>query len=121
MFKKWNSVYPHSQIDCDSPFLIYLLLIVFGADTLKKSSALGKKARNANVRHKALDPELLAFVEGMCPFVLEIDGHSYLILYHDILVFADVFNHRVGKDKIRQKRFLYLVNSKCKNLRRTRA
>lgn len=79
MFKKWNSEYPHSQIDCDSPFLIYLLLIVFGADTLKKSSALGKKAKNANVQHDPLDPELLGFVEGMCAFVLKIDSTRLFI------------------------------------------
>lgn len=65
MFKKWNMEYPHSLMEYDSGFLMYLLTIVFGNETLRKSCALGRKPPNADIAHDALDLQLLEFVKGM--------------------------------------------------------
>lgn len=57
--------YPLNQMDHDSRFLAHLLTIVFDTETLKRSSALGRKPTNSNIVHDALDAELLQFVRGM--------------------------------------------------------
>lgn len=81
LFKKWNSTYPHSQLDHDSGFVTYLLTIVFDIETLRRSSALGRKPTNGKPAHDALDCEILQFVRGMSIFALTIHRNDTHVEY----------------------------------------
>lgn len=66
--KFWNSRYP--CVEYDRLFIKKLAEDVFGIDSLAKSSVNGTRARNANVRHEALDKIKLEFVRGNVVFVV---------------------------------------------------
>lgn len=64
LLKKWNNEYPCTVQDNDYAFLSKLLDVVFGRETIARSSAYGRPANNVGTTHDALDCETLKFVKG---------------------------------------------------------
>lgn len=60
---EYNTTFPTAHYDYK--YLRKLAIDVFGVDCLKVSSVFGTRARNANIRHKALDASKLNFIRGM--------------------------------------------------------
>lgn len=118
--KFWDQRYP--DILMDSKYVKTLMLDVFGSECLAKSSVGGNWARNAPVKHDALDAIKLEFLRGNLTRIL-LSTPNFIPIrlsshYTVLTTFTEIFMYRVGSDVRRSNKFTEIVNKHCNYFRR---